>query len=121
MPGIACLIGIRMKWPFVLLALSATASGLRAEVIFGAHITKLYAQSRVESTAHLIQVNQTISNSACDANRLYIDLNDKELFATALANYLQGRAMDIVYNTNSPSKYAAGHVNSIPCRIMSIF
>jgi hypothetical protein len=91
-----------------------------SDVLYGVQITKLYAQSRLDSDANLIQVSATLS-SACSMNRLYIDMNDKELFASALANYMADRPVDIVFVTNGAPKMAAGHVGGITCRLMSIF
>lgn len=91
-----------------------------ADVLYGVQITKVYAQSRFDSDAHLIQVNQTLS-SACSVNRLYIDMNDKELFSSALANYIAGKPVDIVFAMNGTPKTAAGHTSGITCRVVSIF
>lgn len=87
--------------------------------VTGVQITKVYAQSRLDSTAHLIRLNQTI-DSSCHWNRVYILLDDKELFATALAKHLTSSSVDIIYETNAPSKMVAMHIPAT-CRVISIF
>ena len=91
-----------------------------ADILSGVQIIKVYAQSRLDSDAHLIQVDQTLI-STCNANRLYIDINDKELFSSALANYIAGKPVDIIFFTNGAPKTAAGHIGGITCRVVSIF
>ena len=102
------------------LALSFVAGPAWADVLWGVQITKLYAQSRLESNAHLIKINRTLS-SVCNGDRLYIDIADKELFATALARHLDGKPVDLIFVTNASPKTAAGHVDNIPCKVLSIF
>lgn len=91
-----------------------------ADVSYGVQIVKVYAQGRAESDAHLIMINQTLS-SVCNNNRLYIEINDKELFAAALANQLSGRTVDLIYTTAATPKTAAGHLSGLPCKVLSIF
>jgi hypothetical protein len=79
----------------------------------------VYAQSRLDSEANLIQVSQTLTG--CNMNRLYIDFDDKELFSSALANYLAGKNVDIIFVTNGTPKTAAGHIAGLTCRVISIF
>jgi hypothetical protein len=100
------------------LAMASTPS--HADVLTGVRILRVYAQSRMDSTAHLVMIDRTIS-SLCDANRLYIEINDKELFASALANYMADRPVDVVFVTDSPAKTAAGHLAGLTCRLVSIF
>lgn len=100
--------------------LAMTSTPTHADVLTGVRILRLYAQSRMDSTAHLIMIDRTI-NSICDANRLYIAIDDKELFASALANYMADRPVDLVFVTDSPPKTAAGHLSGITCRLVSIF
>lgn len=109
-----------MKKLLSFLATWACAQGAHADVIYGVQITKIYAQSRLDSSAHLIQVGQTL-NSACHWNRLYIEINDKELFSSALANYIAGKTVDIFFETNGAPKTAAGHLTGLTCRVVSIF
>jgi hypothetical protein len=91
-----------------------------ADVLYGARITKIFTQSRLDSDAHLIQVDQTL-DTACNANRLYIALEDKELFAAALAYYVAEKPINAVFFTNGAPKTVAGHIDGIPCRLTSLF
>ncbi len=92
----------------------------QAEVLYGVTITKVYAQSRLDSDAYLVQINQTLP-AVCNSNRLYINMDDKELFSSALANYIAGKNVDIIYNTTSSPKNVAGHLSGLTCRLISIF
>jgi hypothetical protein len=91
-----------------------------ADTISGTIISKIYAQSRLESTAHLIKLEKDMGNS-CSVNRLYIDMEDKELFSAALAFYTTGKAVSIYYVTNAEPKMAAGHIGGITCKVISIY
>jgi len=92
----------------------------RADVLYGATLMKVYTQSIADSDAHLIMVDATLP-SACNLNRMYIAVEDKQLYAAALANYLSGRKVDIVWLPNSTPKIASGHVAGLTCRVVSIF
>lgn len=100
-------------------ALLVCSQATMADVLYGVQITKVYAQSRLDSDANLIQVNQAISG--CYGNRLYIDFDDKELFSSALANYVAGKNVDIIFVTNGEPKNAYGHLSGLTCRLVSIF
>jgi hypothetical protein len=102
------------------LVLLSGAEPSLADVLTGAQIVKIYAQSHLGSDAHMIQVDQTLS-SVCNANRLYIDFDDKELFSSALANYLAGKPVDIIFTTTGAPRTASGHLAGITCRVISIF
>lgn len=104
---------------FILVALCMFALPASAETLYGVQLLKVYAQGHTESTAHFIQVNQTLP-AACHMNRLYIDLADKELFAAALASFHAGKTVDIIWVPNAPVKAAAGHA-ATPCKVLSIF
>lgn len=108
-----------MKKFVAAVVLSAYTQGAVADVLYGVQISKVYSQSRLDSDAHLVQVSQAISG--CSGNRLYIDINDKELFSSALANYVAGKNVDMVFFTNGAPKTALGHVAGITCRLVSIF
>lgn len=109
-----------MRAIFVLFMLVLASQPCYSDVLTGVRIVKVYAQSRLDSDAHLIMIDQTLS-SLCNANRLYIDKDDKELFASALANYMADRPVDVVFVTNSAPRTAAGHLAGITCRVVSIF
>lgn len=108
-----------MKRFIAAIAFFVCAQGTVADVLYEVQITKVYAQSRLDSDANLIQVSQTLSG--CSANRLYIDFDDKELFSSALANYVAGKNVDIIFVTNGAPKVASGHVAGLTCRLVSIF
>jgi hypothetical protein len=111
-----------MKKLAAVLAMALVAGPAFGDVVYvyGAQITKVYTQSRLDSTAHLIQVDHTL-NGGCSSNRLYIDLDDKELLSSALANYIAGRQVDLMYFTNGAPKSISGHIAGITCRLVSIF
>jgi hypothetical protein len=110
-----------MMWKSLLLVAGTMFTcAASADVLYGAQVVKVYAQSRAESDAHLIMINQTLS-SVCNSNRLYIEINDKELFATALASYMSGRTVDLIFTTTADPKSAAGHLAGIRCKVLSIF
>jgi len=92
----------------------------RADVLYGATLVKVYTQSIADSDAHLIMVDAALP-SACNANRMYIALEDKQLYAAALANNLTGRKVDIIWFPNSAPKSATGHLTGLTCRVVSIF
>jgi len=92
----------------------------RADVLYGATLVKVYTQSVADSDAHLIMVDTTLP-SACNANRMYIAIEDKQLYAAALANNLTGRKVDIIWFPNSTPKTASGHYAGLTCRVVSIF
>ena len=90
--------------------------------LMGVTIGSVYAQSHVDSEANVIELKTNV-DSSCDSGfgkRLYIDFGDKELFATALANSVQGKPINIMYVTGAPSKNIAGHL-AATCRVVSIF
>lgn len=109
-----------MKKAALLLLTGLCGAPSWADVLYDVQITKVYAQSRQESDAHLVQINQALS-SACSLNRLYIDFADKELFATALAKHLAGKSVDIIFVTNAAPKNVGGHTAGIQCKLTSIF
>jgi len=92
----------------------------RADVLYGATLVTVYTQSIADSDAHLIMVDATLP-SACNANRMYIALEDKQLYAAALANNLSGRKVDIIWFPDSAPKSATGHLTGLTCRVVSIF
>lgn len=88
--------------------------------IYDVKIEKIYAQSHINSSAHLIRIDKQLP-SECNGNRLYIDLGDKELFSYALAKHISGQNVDIIYNTTAEPKVAGGHVSNLTCWAYSIF
>ena len=115
-------ISVRKTTIATLVAASGIFSSLsaRADVLYGATLVKVYTQSSADSDAHLIMVDTSLP-SACNANRMYIAAEDKQLYAAALANYLSGRKVDIVWFPNSAPKTASGHLAGLTCRVVSIF
>ena len=97
-----------------------SALTVRADVLYSATLVKVYTQSTTDSDAHLIMVDVALP-SACDLNRMYIAAEDKQLYAAALANYLSGRKVDLVWFPNSAPKTATGHLAGLTCRVVSIF
>lgn len=83
----------------------------------------IFAQSSTESTAHLISSSVGMYNNGphpwC-GNRAYILLSDKELFATALAASLSGKAVNFYYEDAAENKSAAGHI-AFGCKVVSIW
>ena len=102
------------------LATLAFVHSADADVLSGVAFSRVYSQSRADSTAHLVQINQTLPTQ-CNLNRLYIDINDKELLASALMHYSMGKSVDIVYQTDAAARNAAGHISGLTCRLVSIF
>lgn len=47
--------------------------------------------------------------------------SDKELFASALANYLADGPVDVMFDINGEPNTAAGHLAGLSCRVVSIF
>ena len=103
------------------LPLMCMAFAAQADTVIDTQITKVYVQSQSDgnSNAHLIQIAATTS-STCSWNRLYIDFADKDLLASALANYLAGNAVSVLYTTTATARTAGGHVTTT-CRVTSIF
>ena len=101
--------------------LLALSMPLMAEmlVVNGAQITRVYAESRLDSDANLIQLNHAIDRF-CHWNRVYVNFDDKKLFSITLAKHLADRPVDIVYEKAAESKTAAMHATS-SCRLVSIF
>lgn len=111
----------KIRNALIFLSIFGMAPCVHAEgVLYSVSLLKVYTQSKLDSTAHLIQIDKSI-NSICSNNRLYIDINDKELFASALSNYLAGRRVDIIYQIDAPPKSIAGHIAGFTCRLVSIF
>lgn len=108
-----------MSKRWIALPLLFAAFSTRADVVYDATILKVYTQSRAESDAHLIQLDQTIS-SVCSWNRIYISFEDKELYSAALASYMAGKPVSVTYQTDAPEKTAYSHVTTT-CRVISIF
>ena len=83
----------------------------------------VFAQSRLESTANLIQFEAPMFNGGnhpwC-VNRAYIRFEDKELFAAALAASVAGKAINVMYEDAAVSKVAAGH-SQLTCKVVSIW
>lgn len=88
-------------------------------VMYGVNIQKVYAQSKAGSTAHLIKIDKELPET-CNANRLYIDFEDTDLFATVLALYMAEKQFDIVYNVASPSRKARRHATTT-CKLIGTF
>lgn len=85
---------------------------------------KVYAQSRAESTAHMVQSSVGIYNGGLHpvcSNRAYIDIDDRELFATALKLSESQMLVGIIYEDAAAGRHIAGHVSNLPCKILSIF
>jgi len=93
-----------------------------AYVVSGTNIF-IYAQSRAESTAHMIQSENGIYNNGdhpwC-GKRAYIEFDDKELFSTALAASMSKQKINFIYEDAAPNKIMAGHTEN-RCKVISIF
>lgn len=100
----------------LLISLFGTAS---ADVLWQTEIKRVYAQSRDGSTAHMIQVDQTLED--CYLDRLYIRFEDKEVFSSALANKIAGNKVDIIYTTTAEPIFAEGHIANFTCKVISLF
>jgi hypothetical protein len=85
---------------------------------------KVYAQSSLESTAHMVQSSNGIYGGGphpwC-GNRAYISFDDKEQFATALKVSESQTIISFIYEDAAAPKNIAGHVENFPCKIVSIF
>jgi hypothetical protein len=109
-----------MKAAFTVLATLAFVHSAHADVLSGVLFSRVYSQSRADSTAHLVQISQPLP-APCNLNRLYIDINDKELLASALMHFSMGKSVDIVYQIDAAPRSAAGHIAGLTCRLVSIF
>ena len=91
-------------------------------VVWGTEIS-IYAQSRVESGAHMIQASNGIYNNGdhpwC-GRRVYIELDDNELFSAALAAAMSQQKINFIYEDAAPNKLIAGHTEN-RCKVISIF
>jgi hypothetical protein len=91
-----------------------------ADVLYNVTIDAVYAQSRSGSDANLIRVSAALPTQ-CNTNRLYVLFDDKELFASALANYIAGKPVHIIFVTNAAPVVAVGHLGGLTCQLISIF
>lgn len=89
------------------------------DVLYGVNIQQVYAQSKAGSTAHLIKIDKALPE-VCSANRLYIDFEDTDLFATVLALFMAEKQLDIVYNVESPSRKVRRHTTTT-CKLIGTF
>ncbi|GAB2504014.1 hypothetical protein GCM10008940_02190 [Microbulbifer agarilyticus] len=90
------------------------------DVLYDAKIIKVYSQSRERSSAHLIKLDKSLPE-VCSLNRLYINLEDTELFSSALARYLADKSVDIIYQIDADPRSAEGHTANLTCKVNSIF
>lgn len=101
---------------------AANNSFATSYVVWGTEIS-IYAQSRAESTAHMIQSSNGIYNNGdhpwC-GKRAYIELDDKELFSAALAASMSKQKINFIYEDAAPNKVMAGHAEN-RCKVISIF
>lgn len=95
-------------------------------VVWGTTIT-VYTQSR--SGARASQANQIVSSKGiynggehpwCK-NHAYIEFDDKELFASALAASLSKQPVNLIYTDEVTPKLMDGHVAQNGCKVFSIF
>jgi hypothetical protein len=100
--------------------LLALSHPVMADSVFATEIVKVYTQSHDGSAAHMIMISATLP-SICNNNRLYILFEDKELLASALANYIAGKPVDILYTTTASPVTISGHVGGFTCKLISIF
>lgn len=83
----------------------------------------IYAQSKKESTANLIESELGIyqgGNHPWCGKRAYIEMGDTELFAAALSASTSKQRVNFIYEDAAPSKVVQGHLTT-PCKIISIF
>jgi hypothetical protein len=84
----------------------------------------IYAQSAPESDAHMISSSKPIFNGTnhpwC-ANRAYIDINDKALYATALAFAASGKPVNFTYDDAKPLRTVHVHQYNFGCKVISIW
>ena len=90
-------------------------------------IVTLVPANSTNDTAHLIYVAggscpaSQGSPALCSGNRAFIDLNDKALFALALAARIENVPVNFSYDVNSsPAKGSAVH-GVIPCKVTSLW
>ncbi len=84
-------------------------------------VEKLYTQSTngyKSSAAHAVKVNKPVDN-AC-SERLYIDPEDKALYAAALSYQLSNRIFSLIYVIDSDRKLVNGHVMA-SCKLISVY
>lgn len=79
---------------------------------------RMGAQSLAESSAHWIALSA--DTVYCDNDRLYIDPQNKELFATALSASLSNKQVNVSFDDASPSVSIPPH-GSITCKVLSIW
>lgn len=109
-------------WAMTLLIVAALFStSTLAVTLFSVKIEAIFAQSQDESSAHLIQISGMADNLCPNGNRLYIDINDKALFAAALTHRISGTVVHVLYVTNAAPVNIGGHVAGVTCKAISIF
>ena len=91
--------------------------------VFNTTLT-LYTQSRVESTAHMVQSSKGIFNGNTHpwcGNRAYILFDDKELYAAALKVSDSQSVISFIYDDATDGKHIEGHTPNLSCKVISIF
>lgn len=78
-----------------------------------------YGQSRTESQASAISVAGASLPSSC-SGRLYIEFDDKEQFAVALAASIANKTVAVYFVENSPPRDIDGHLTAT-CKVVSIW
>ena len=94
-----------MKKSGLLIFSMLLGSPAMADYLSDLTIVKQFTQSSLDSNAHLIQVDKTLP-AQCDGNRIYIPIEDRELYSAALANYISGQKIDLIYVLNGSPKIA---------------
>lgn len=95
----------------------ASGAGATTRYTTGTYVS-ISAQSLSESSAHWIATS--VDTVYCDYDRLYIDPQNKELFATALSASLNNKQVNVAFDDNSPSVSVPPH-GSITCKVLSIW
>ncbi len=106
--------------PFVAVAAMLVCDGAFADYVWDAKITKIYTSTQTSaSTAHLIMLDQPVP-SFCSDGRPYIELGDTQLYSTALAYMLAGKAVHLTI-IQTGNKIVEGHTVSANCKVLNIF
>lgn len=108
----------------IVLFFLASAAYATAYTVNNTSLT-LYAQTTSESNqAHMVESSVGIynggSHSSC-GNKIYILLEDVDLYAKALATSIAGKKVNVMYVDGSLGQYIAGHVGSLTCKVVSIW
>lgn len=105
-----------------LLALLVSTPAFAATHYVASNTLLLYTESTngtSSSNGHIVVSNQTLSG--CSGKALYIDPNDKQLFADVLTGVISNKSIKLEYEDSPGSSVTAVGVGTVGCKLVTVW